>query len=78
MCGDFCGMVGCARGLPRWLSSKSLPAHAGDLGLIPWWGRSAGEGDATTPVFLPGESHAERILVATVHGVTKSQIRLSN
>ena len=29
-----------------------------------------------TPVFLPGESHKQRSLVATVHGVTKSQTRL--
>ena len=27
----------------------------------------------TTPVFLPGESHGQRSLVATVHGVTKCQ-----
>ena len=26
-----------------------------------------------TPVFLPGESHGWRSLVATVHGVTKSR-----
>ena len=31
-----------------------------------------------TPVFLPGESHGQRSLVATVHGVPKSQTPLSN
>ena len=31
------------------------------------------EGMATTPVFLPGESHGQRSLVATIHGVTNSQ-----
>ena len=30
-----------------------------------------------TPVLLPGESHGQRILVAIVHGVAKSQTRLS-
>ena len=29
-----------------------------------------------TPVFLPGESHGQRSLAATVHGVTQSQTRL--
>ena len=32
---------------------------------------------ATTPVFSPGKSHAQRSLVATVHRILKSQIRLS-
>ena len=31
-----------------------------------------------TPVFLPGESHGQRSLWATVHGVAKSQMPLSN
>ena len=35
------------------------------------------KGMATSPVFLPGEFHVQRSLVATVHGVTKSQIRLN-
>ena len=45
--------------------------------MIPWWGRSPGEGDATTSVFLPGESYTRRSLGATVHGVTKSQYDLA-
>ena len=32
----------------------------------------------STPVFLPGESHGQRILAATVCVVAKSQTRLSN
>ena len=41
------------------------------MGKIPWsWAWQL------TPVFLPGESHGQRGLVATVHGVTKSQTRL--
>ena len=30
-----------------------------------------------TPVFLAGESHGQRSLAATIHGVTKSQARLN-
>jgi len=33
-----------------------------DLGDIPRSGRSLEEGMATTPVFLPGESHGQRSL----------------
>ena len=33
---------------------------------------SPGEGNGNTPVFLPGESHGERSLAGTVHGVTES------
>ena len=32
---------------------------------------------APTPVFLPGKFHGQKSLVATVHGVAKSQTRLS-
>ena len=34
------------------------------------WVRSLGQKD--TPVFLPVESHGQRCLVTTVHGVTNS------
>ena len=36
--------------------------NAGDPGSIPGSGRSPGEGVATPPVFLPGESHGQRSL----------------
>ena len=43
---------------------KNPPANAGDIrvaGLIPGSGRSPPEKKmATTPVFLPGESHGQR------------------
>ena len=53
---------------------KNLPANAGDTGLIPGLERSPGEGNSNlTPVFLPGKSHGQRSLVATVHGVAKSR-----
>jgi hypothetical protein len=44
---------------------KSLPANAGDIrdaDLIPGLGRSLEEGMASTPVFLPEESHDQRNL----------------
>ena len=34
-----------ARQLPWWLSGKESACNAGDLGLIPGLGRSAGEGN---------------------------------
>ena len=60
---------------------KNSPANAGDrrcgfdlsVGKIPWrreW--------QPTPVFLPGECHGQRSLVATGHGVAKSRTRLSD
>ena len=60
---------------------KNLPANAGDVrlgfnpcvGKIPW--RRAWQ---PTPVFLPGESHGQRSLVATVYWVVKSQTQRSN
>ena len=58
-------------GSPRWLSGKEYTCSAGDTGSIPGSGRCLGEGDATTPVFLPGKSHGQRSLQATVYRVTK-------
>ena len=43
---------------------KASACNAGDLSLIPGWGRSPGEGNVQpTPVFLPGKSHGRRSLV---------------
>ena len=59
---------------------KNLPANIGDIkrhwfkswtGKIPW--KRAWQ---PTPVFLPGEFHKQRSLVATVHRVTKSRMCL--
>ena len=45
------------------LEVKNLPANAGnvrDVGSIPGWGRSHGEGHGNPlQVFLPGESHGQ-------------------
>ena len=40
-----------------------IPANARDMGLIPGWGRSPGEGTSNPPVFLPRKSHEQRNLV---------------
>ena len=53
MCMDFSGgtMV------------KNLPANAGDMGSIPGWGRSPGEGNDNLPQYsMPGKSHGQRSL----------------
>ena len=55
-------------GLLRWaLVVKNPPNNAGDIkdmSLIPGSGRSPGGGRGeTTPVFMPGESYAQRSLV---------------
>ena len=62
-------------GLPRWLrgreSSRQCRRHRFESGRSPWrrkW--------QPTPVFLPGKSHGQRSLRATVHGVTQSQTQL--
>ena len=56
---------------------KNLPA------MLETWVGSRGWEDPwrrewqPTPVFLPGESHGRRSLVAPVHGVAKSRTQLS-
>ena len=49
--------------IPSYLNKESA-CNAGDLGSIPGLGRSPGEGNGPTPVFLPGESHGQRSLAA--------------
>ena len=51
---------------PGGSGSKASVYNAGDLGLIPGLGRSAGEGRKwqSTPVLLPGKSHGQRSLVS--------------
>ena len=66
-------------GFPDGSALKNLPANSGDLGPIPGSGRSPWRREwQPTPVFLPGEFHGQRSLVATVHGVAKSRIQLSD
>ena len=42
--------------------SKESACNAGDPGLIPESGGCPGEGNPSTPVFLPGEFHGQRSL----------------
>ena len=42
------------------------------------WEDPLEEGMATTSVFLPGESHGQKSLRATVHRVAKNQTRLKH
>ena len=50
---------------------ENLPAKAGVAGLIAALEDSLEKEMATTPVFLPGKSHGQKSLVATVHGLAK-------
>ena len=51
----------------------------GDLGLIPGWGRSPREGNGNPLQYSYQENLMDRrVWQATVHGVIKSLIRLSN
>ena len=66
-------------GFPWWLAVKNLSANAGDLGSIPGPGRSSGEGNGNPVRFsCLGNPMDRGTWQATVHGVTKSQTRLSN
>ena len=46
------------------------------MGSIPGPGRSPGGGQGNPLVLLPGESHGQRNLMATIRGVAQSQTRL--
>ena len=57
---------------------KNLPANAGDSGLIPGLERSPGEGNGSPLQYSCLENSIDRrALLATVHGVAKSQTQLS-
>jgi len=66
-------------GFPGSSDGKKSTCNAGDLGpisgfgKIPW--RMAWQ---PTSVFLPGESHGQRSLMATVYGVATNQTQLSD
>ena len=64
---------------PQWLSSKKSTCKAGAAGgrFSPWvWKMPWRTAWPRTPVFLPGESHGQRTLWATVHRVANSQTQL--
>ena len=67
-----------AQGWPGGSEVKSPPADAGDLGLIPEWGRSPGGGQGNPLQCSCLENPMDRgAWWAAVHGVTKGQTQLS-
>ena len=66
-------------GLPGGSNSKEYTCNAGDLGSIPGLGTSSGEGNGNPLPYSCLENSMDRgTLQVTLHGVAKSQIRLSN
>ena len=64
---------------PGGSDSKASVYNAGDMGSIPGPGRSAGEGNGTPLQYYCLENPMDRgAWQAAVHGVTKSQTRLSD
>ena len=58
---------------------KNLAANAGDMGLIPGWGRSPGKGNGSLLQYSGLENPKDRrAWQATAHGVTKSQTQLND
>ena len=58
---------------------KASACNAGDLGSIPGWGTSPGEGTGNSLQYSCLENPMDRgTWQATVHWVTKSQIQLSD
>ena len=61
-----------------WLSSQESTCNAGDVGSIPGLGRSPGEGNSKPlQCSCLGNPMDRRAWQGTVHGVTKSETRLS-
>ena len=65
--------------VPGGSDSKEFASNAGDLGLIPWAGRSPEEGDGS-PLQCPCLENPMDIGAswATVHGVAKTHTQLSD
>ena len=60
--------------LLRWLSGKESTCNAGDVGLIPGWGRPPAEGHGTPLQYsCLGKPMDRGVWWATVHEVAKSQ-----
>ena len=61
-------------GLPLWLNSKESTCNAGDIGSVPGWGRSPGEGHGNPLQYSCWENPMDRgAWQATVHRVAQSQ-----
>ena len=66
-------------GFPGGLDSKASACHAGDPGSIPGSGRSPGEGNGNPLQYSCLENSMDGgAWWATVHGIAKSQTRLSD
>ena len=66
-------------GFPGGSAVRNLPANSGDAGSIPGSGRSPGEGNGKLLQYSCLENSMDReAWQATVHGVSKSQTRLSD
>ena len=67
------------QGFPGGSNGKRIACNAGDLGLIPGLGRSLADGNGN-PLQSSGLENpmGRGAWRATVHGVTKSQTRLSD
>ena len=69
----------CLLGFPGGSEVKASACNAGDLGSIPRWGRSPGEGNGNPLQYSCLENPMDGgAWWATVHGVTKSRTRLSD
>ena len=65
--------------LPRWFSGKESTCQAGNMSLIPGSGRSPREGNGNSlQYFCQGNPMDRGAWRARVHGVAKSQTRLSD
>ena len=66
-------------GFPGGSEGKASARNAGDLGSMPGWGRSPGEGNGNPLQYSCLENPMDgEAWWATVHGVAKSQTRLSD
>ena len=66
-------------GFPGVLGAKNLPTKAGNMGSIPGLGRSPGEGNDNPFQYSCLENSMDKgVWWATVHGVAKSEKRLSD
>ena len=75
----FCTTAGEATGFPGGSDGKVSACNAGDPGSIPGSGRSSGEGNGSPLQYSCLENPMDRgTWWATVHGVAKSRIRLSD
>ena len=74
-----CGRLGMFRGFPGGSDSKESTCNAGELASTPGSGRSLGEGNGSPLQYFCLEKFMDRgTWRATVHGIAKSQTRLSD